>query len=239
MLRKFRKAFALLRNPVLAHGLLRFNIAGAIEHLEIIAYVRPQHLIDVGANKGQFALATYSVVPDARIDCFEPLPTAAKTLAAWAEAASPDLRIHRLALSDRKGSAEFYVTSREDSSSLFQPAEAQQENGVDVKHRIHVSTDRLDNILSANEIRRPSLLKIDVQGGELDVLRGLGRLLEVVDYIYLETSFIELYEGQPLFADTHEYLKSQDYMLRGVANCVGHSTRGPSQADALYCRRIQ
>ncbi len=239
MLRKIRKACALLSNPVLAHGLLRFNIVGAIEHLDIIAFVRPKHLIDVGANKGQFALATYSAAPDVRIDCFEPLPAAAKTLAAWAEAASPHLRIHRMALSDRKGSAEFYVTSREDSSSLFRPAEAQRENGIDVKNRILVSTDRLDNVLCANEIGRPSLLKIDVQGGELDVLKGMGQLLDVIDYIYLETSFIELYEGQSLFADTHEYLKSQGYILRGVANCVGHPTRGPSQADALYCRRFQ
>ncbi len=176
----------LLRNQVLARGLIFHNIAGAVEHLDIIAYVRPKHLIDVGANKGQFALAALSVAPEIRIDCFEPLPTAAITLQNWAKEASPNIRIHRMALSAEVGSREFYVTSREDSSSLLCPAKAQHEMGISVKGRIVVPTDRLENVLSAGEILRPSLLKIDVQGGELEVLKGMGRRADVIDYIYVE-----------------------------------------------------
>jgi FkbM family methyltransferase len=238
MLEKLQKVFAILQKPVLARGLFAYGIPGAVEHLEIIAYVRPMHLIDVGANKGQFALATHSVMPNVRIDCFEPLPTAAKTLENWARAASSQLRIHRVALSDKKGNAKFYVTSREDSSSLFLPTKAQRDNGINVKDTIPVSMDRLDNIILPKEIRRPSLLKIDVQGGELNVLKGMGQLSEVIDFIYFETSFIELYEGQPLFADTHEFLKSKGFMLRGVANCHADRARGPSQADALYAHQV-
>src|SRR6266404_4861833 len=232
MFKKIQKAIMLLRNQVLARGLIFHNIAGAVEHLDIIAYVRPKLLIDVGTNKGQFALSALAVAPEIRIDCFEPLPTAAITLQNWAKEASPNIRIHRMALSAEVGSREFYVTSREDSSSLLCPAKAQHEMGISVKGRIVVPTDRLENVLSAGEILRPSLLKIDVQGGELEVLKGMGRRADVIDYIYVEVSFIELYEGQPLFAEIDKFMTSIGYNLRGVANCIADRAHGPTQADA-------
>ena len=80
--------------------------------------------------------------------------------------------------------------------------------GIGIKETIVVPKDRLENVLSADDVRRPCLLKIDVQGGELDVLRGIGPFVDVIDYIYLEVSFIELYEGQPLFPEINEFLNS-------------------------------
>jgi len=236
MLRKIQKAAVLLHNGVLARGLIFHNIPAAAEHLEIIAYVRPKYLIDVGANKGQFALAVLSVVPDVKVDCFEPLPAAATTLENWARTASPNICVHRIALSVDKGSAKFYVGSREDSSSLLLPASGRLEMGLGIKDTIVVQKDRLENVLSTADVLRPSLLKIDVQGGELDVLKGIGPLLDVIDYIYLEVSFIELYEGQPLFAEINKFLNSAGYNLRGIANCYVDRVHGPTQADALFCR---
>jgi FkbM family methyltransferase len=236
MYRKLQKLAVLLQNSVFARGLIFHNIPAAVEHLEIITYVRPKHLIDVGANKGQFALATLSVVPDVRVDCFEPLPAAATTLENWARTASTNIHVHRVALSAEKGSAEFYVGSREDSSSLFRPAPAPLDMGIGIKETIVVPTDRLENILSTADILRPCLMKIDVQGGELNVLKGIGHLLDGIDYIYLEVSFIELYERQPLFAELNKFLNSAGYNLLGTANSYVSRVHGPTQADALFGR---
>ena len=218
MFHRLEKIICLLRNASLARGLLAYGVAGAVEHSNVIAFVRPRHLIDVGANKGQFALAAFALSPDIEIDCFEPFPASAAKLERWAKATSRHIRVHRVALATAKGTAEFHVTTREDSSSLFRPATLQQEIGVRIKETIIVQTDRLDSRLKRDEILRPSLLKIDVQGGELDVLKGLGDLLAVIDYIYLEVSFMELYENQPLFAETDAFLRSYGYHLRGIAN---------------------
>ena len=141
-----------------------------------------------------------------------------------------------MALSAAKGTAEFYVTTRENSSSLFRPAKPQQEFGVHIKNTIVVPTDRLDSQLKAERILRPSMLKIDVQGGELEVLKGLGELREVIDFVYLEVSFMELYENQPLFGELNEFLCMNGYRLRGMANAHVDGVFGPAQADALYCR---
>lgn len=236
-LRKFVKALTILGNPLLSRGLILNGVAGAVEHLKIIEYVRPAHLIDVGANKGQFTLATLSVMPQVRIDCFEPLPQVADSLERLAKRISPRVQIHRVALSDSTGSSQFFVASREDSSSLFRPARAQERVGIEVKKKITVETDRLDNILESDAVFRPSLLKIDVQGGELNVLKGLGLLTDVIDYIYLEVSFIELYENQPLFAIIYDYLNACGFAFRGIGNCDVDGSRGPAQADALFCRK--
>ena len=236
MLRKLIKATKLLRNPLLAKGLVVHGVAGAVEHLDIIAYTRPNHLIDVGANKGQFSLAALSVARHIEIDCFEPLPAARAVLERWSSKASANIRIHRTALSTAEGSADFYVTNREDSSSFFRPTAVQQDAGVNVKTMIAVQTQRLDAALSRERILRPALLKIDVQGAELDVLGGVGNLFDVIDYIYLEVSFIELYERQPLFGEIERFLQSVGYRLRGIGNPYISRKAGPLQADALFCR---
>jgi FkbM family methyltransferase len=236
MFHKLEKLFRLLGNASLARGLLAYGVPAAVEHADVIAFVGARHLIDVGANKGQFALAAFANNRGIEIDCFEPLPASAAKLEKWAKATSPRIRVHRAALAAARGSAAFHVTTRDDSSSLFRPATPQQNIGVRIKDTIVVETDRLDNRLKASEILRPSLLKIDVQGGELDVLKGLGVLREAVDYVYLEVSFQELYENQPLFAETDAFLRSCGYQLRGIANAYVDKGIGPTQADALYSR---
>jgi FkbM family methyltransferase len=220
----------------MARGLLVYGVPGAVEHSNVLAFVRPRHLIDVGANKGQFALAAFAINPHIEIDCFEPFSASAAKLERWATATSPRIRVHRVALASATGAAEFHVTTREDSSSLFRPAKPQQEIGVRIKETIVVPTDRLDSQLKAEQISRPSLLKIDVQGGELDVLKGLGDLREVIDYVYLEVSFMELYENQPLFEELDKHLCLNGYRLRGMANAHVDTVFGPAQADALYSR---
>jgi hypothetical protein len=50
-------------------------------------------------------------------------------------------------------------------------------------------------------------------------------------------SFIELYEGQPLFGEIDKFLQSAGYRLRGIGNPNISRKAGPLQADALFCRR--
>lgn len=88
---------------------------------------------------------------------------------------------------------------------IFQPFEMWGE----VKSKINVSTKKLDSI---DEIQEIDFLKIDIQGGELDVFRH-GRLkLSKTVLIQTEVSFIPLYENQPLFSDVDIELRSQGFI---------------------------
>jgi hypothetical protein len=100
-----------------------------------------------------------------------------------------------------------------------------------------VQLKRLDECVDVNSLPRPILLKVDVQGGELGVFQGCDQLAEI-DFIYVELSFVELYEGQPLFDDVSAYLISRGFVLVGVFNQVSTTEFGPTQVDALF-RRIK
>lgn len=229
------KAMRLLARPAFVRALARNRVAAAAEHLEAIRLSRAETLIDIGANKGQFSLAFRSERPRARILAFEPLPDAAD-IYEQVIPPSPSATLHRVALADRSGEAEFFVTDRSDSSSLLKPG-AGQFDAFRVRGRrsITVPVRRPDECLDLAALPRPVLVKIDVQGAELDVLRGW-TALDQVDFVYVELSFVELYEGQPLASEVAAYLATRGFGLAGVFNQVATRRFGPTQADFLFRR---
>jgi FkbM family methyltransferase len=229
------KGLQLLVRPHLAKAAMRHGVAAAVEHLIPIRHMAAATLIDVGASKGQFSLAFRSQRPNARIIAFEPLSDSAETYERLFRN-DTQVTLHRVAIADRQGVAEFFVADREDSSSLLRPGEGQaQAFGVRGKRTVRVDVKRLDDCVAIPDLPHPILLKIDVQGGELDVLKGCAAL-ESIDYIYCELSFVELYEGQPLFDEVASYLGSRGFRLAGAFNQAMTDAFGPAQADFLFKR---
>lgn len=76
-----------------------------------------------------------------------------------------------------------------------------------------------------------------MQGAELKVLRGCSKL-EEFDYVYVELSYVKLYEGQPLFSEVAEHLFSKNFELAGTFNQTVTKAFGPTQADFLFCNKI-
>jgi len=229
------KALQLLVRPSLAKAAFLHGVAGAVEHFEPIRHTAANTLIDVGANKGQFSLAFRYVLPEAQIIAFEPLPAAA-AIAERLFREDGKFTLHRVAIADEKGAAEFFVTDREDSSSLLRPGEGQAEAfGVRTKASVKVNVERLDDRIAFADLPHPILMKIDVQGAELRVLKGCSSL-ELVDFVYTELSFVDLYEGQPTFTQVAGHLASRGFLLAGIFNQVTTQAFGPTQADFLFKR---
>jgi len=233
VLTKLRKAARLLARPRFARAALAHRVAAAVEHLEAIDRSGARTLIDIGANKGQFSLAARARLAGLGIIAFEPLPEAADRFERLF-GGDPGVALHRVALSEAEGEAEFHVTDRSDSSSLLKPGAAQDAAfGVRESATIRVPVRRLDHCLALADLPRPILIKIDVQGAELGVLKGCADL-EAADFVYVELSFVELYEGQPLFGEVAAYLAGRGFALAGVFNQVTTARFGPTQADFLF-----
>jgi len=231
---KLSKGLQLLARPRLAVVAARQRVAAATEHLSVIRLTAANTLFDVGANKGQFSLAFRALRPSARIVAFEPLPAAADRYES-VFAGDPHVTLERVALATAESTATFNVTDREDSSSLLKPGARQADAfGVHFAREITVPVRRLDHY-TRGPLAGPVLLKIDVQGGELDVLSGCADLA-VFDFIYVELSFLELYEGQPLFQTVSDWLGARGFHLAGVYNQAESEAEGPLQADALFAR---
>lgn len=230
------KGLKLLRKPAFAAAALRHRIAATTEHLEAIRLCGAKTLIDIGANKGQFSLAYRSIRPDGRIIAFEPFQESADRFEGLF-ATDDSVTLHRCALADEEGEAEFHVTTRRDSSSLLTPGQGQSD-AFDVQDEmvIRVPVKRLDKMVAIESLTGPILIKIDVQGAELKVLQGCDTL-ERADFLYVELSFVELYEKQPLFGEVTNYLFGRGFDVAGVFNQALTTEFGPTQVDVLFHRK--
>ena len=216
--------------PALARGVMP-----AVEHIGALRSLNPQTVIDVGANKGQFSIVAHYLFPNAMIHAFEPLERERRIFQSVVPEPST---VHSVALGAEKGSANFFVASRADSSSLLAPGKSQESAyGVALDSTMTVCVDRLENVIGPKDLVAPVLLKLDVQGGELQVLRGAEKLLSQCDAIYCEVSFVELYEQQPMASAIVSFLDLHGFTLSGVFNLSVTKQFGPTQADFLFSRR--
>lgn len=194
-------------------------------------------IIDIGANRGQFALFARDHFPSADVICFEPLENA-RTVLGQVFAHDTKVKVLPYALGSRRGEADLHVTRSDDSSSLL-PVTARQREAFPQSEEVAretVTVARLDEVLSGDQIRRPCLVKIDVQGGELDVLQGSTEILPAVDALLVECSFVELYSGQALIDEVIEYLRGHGFRLAGTGSPTFAADRRPLQVDAVFER---
>ncbi|MEX0759001.1 MAG: FkbM family methyltransferase, partial [Tistlia sp.] len=82
----------------------------------------------------------------------------------------------------------------------------------------------------------PVLLKLDVQGFELAALEGCADRLDQVAWVYVECSYLELYEGQALAAEVEAWLAARGFRLQGRHNLLTDASGAPVQADLLFFR---
>lgn len=235
-LRKARKLANVIVRPSYRRA-LRLGVAAATEHHSVAFEHEFATVIDVGANRGQFGLFAARRFPDAELHCFEPLPEARETLTR-ALRGHPRLRVHGLALGSRDGTETFNVAASDDSSSLLTATRTQTASfpKAEVAERRSVEVARLDDVISPETVRRPCLLKADVQGYELEVLRGAQTVLDVVDELLIECSFTELYEGQPLAAEIVALCDQRGFSLVGVFSLVHDAGGRCLQGDFLFVR---
>lgn len=76
----------------------------------------------------------------------------------------------------------------------------------------HVPAVTLDNLVKNMDATGPFLIKIDVQGAELDVLRGASRVLAETEYVLCEVSLFKFFESGPELVDVVTYMKNQGFV---------------------------
>jgi FkbM family methyltransferase len=234
MIRKTRKLARLLRRAGYRAALVN-GVAAAIEHEQFVGSLEIGTLLDVGANKGQFSVLVRELHSNATIHAFEPLREPASRFRQVFRNDTNTL-LYEMALSDEPGAATIHVSARPDSSSLLPISNAQSAifPGTGEKEVREIAVNRGDDILGATELRGPIIIKLDVQGFELSVLRGMPRLLGASSYVYAELSFVELYVGQPLASEVIGWLASKGYALHGIYNLSTSSSGLSIQADFLF-----
>lgn len=217
---------------------MRRRIFPAIEHEPLFASFRFDTVIDVGANIGQFAVTAATANPQARVFCFEPMAGCVERLRGLAQD-YPRLEIHGYGLGSAPAEFEINVASNSGSSSILDFTDLQLETypGVTVVGKESIRVDTLDAVATPDMTRGRTLLKMDVQGFELEVLKGAVKTLEQIEAVYLEASFLPLYADQPLATELVVWLDQHGFGLAAIYNVDSGAGSVPSQADCLFLRK--
>ncbi len=199
---------------------------------------RPRTALDIGGSHGQFAREALRAFPGITVHSFEPIPECFEELQLLA-AQHPTLRPIKLALSNRAGTSEFWLSSFRDSSSLNEmlPAHLEAWPHTKIETGITVETARLDDVAPGLNLEGPLFAKIDVQGHEMAVIEGGWKTLSKCERIMLECNFADLYQGQPSFTQLYGAMKDMGFLFDGLISPLRHPrTLEMLSADLIFCK---
>jgi FkbM family methyltransferase len=144
-----------------------------------------------------------------------------------------------------------HVTRFNPASSLIEPDHGLLADYLALPEMLEVTetkpveTRRLDDVPEASGCR---FLKIDVQGGELEVPDGAANLRRDVLVVFVEVEFVSIYKSQPLFCQIHALLERDGFELLDLVEPGYGSYRASNNgllqsrlmwADGLYVRRLE
>lgn len=193
-------------------------------------------VIDIGANVGDFAKEFRNILPNAKILCFEPIPSIFKKLV-FNLGNLDNIEFFNMGLGKVKETTEINVNEFSPSSSLLELSEYHYKSysfARDTKKET-IKIERLDDVLKLYEIDKNILIKIDVQGFEDKVIAGGAAIIQSASVILIEISFVELYKSQLKFKDINRTLESMGFVYNGSQNQnYDNSTGRILYADAIY-----
>jgi FkbM family methyltransferase len=195
---------------------------------------KPAVLFDIGANFGQSVRTFKSLFPTSLIHSFEPSPTVYEQLVEKVKDYD-DLHINNLAVGSACGEQTFLENSQSEMSSFLRPG---QLGWGKVEKETLVKVVTLGDYCESNQIPFISLLKIDTQGYELEVLKGAQTLMreDRIQMIYLEVNFAELYVGLPRVDDIFGFLLDNNFRLVSFYE-FAHQGHLASWSDALFLNK--
>ena len=186
----------------------RQSLAGVLEHVKKLGF-EPQTVIDAGVAQGTFEL--YETFPDATHLLIEPLVEFEDVLKNISNQFSK-VEYVIAAASSKEGTIEFTVRDELVLSSILDETDGSHINGM----QREVCTTTIDNLCHEKRLDGPYLIKVDVQGAELDVLDGAKKVLEESELVVLEVSLFQLFVDGPQFYDVVDYMKARQFVVYDI-----------------------
>lgn len=170
----------------------------------------PNIVLDIGAYKGTWTQEVYNIFPAAHFLMFE---------------AQKDKEIYLQNITHNNQNIDYFIGllgSKPESNVNFYLMETGSsvlyENTDHVRSKELLSMNTLDNVLQHVHMEKSCFLKIDVQGFELEVLKGAANVLLYVDLILLETSTLEYNQGSPLMHEVIQFMHKHGFIVYDVCS---------------------
>lgn len=197
----------------------------ALNLLEQLKAVDIDILVDVGCSNGVVLKQLCELFKPRVAYGFEASPKTFQ-LAQKACAGIENVQLFNKAASDAEGKRNFYLSSNPAGSSLEPFNESSGE--------IEVEAVRLDIWAAEHGVKSLDLVKIDVQGHDLAVIKGMGELGRTVKILLVEVWFQDSIYHSPLYEDVAAYLKQYGLTLYGFSSLTYYENKGLVWGDAIF-----
>jgi FkbM family methyltransferase len=181
-----------------------FELSGLLKQLNSNGFC-PRTIVDVGAYVGNWTRVATGVFPSAGVIMIEAnADNRARLAKAAADVGNCEFIIALLG-PEQKADVIFHVGDEGSSVLPELTSFAMQERCVPMM--------RLDDLMSSRSAPTPILLKLDVQGFELEVLRGAAQTLVASEVVILETALLPYNQGAPIFADVISFMTTAGFAV--------------------------
>jgi FkbM family methyltransferase len=193
------------------------------------AGVVPAQIVDVGASRGVWTLECMSVFPEASYFLVDPLEQNWPFLESLTRSRD-SIKAWKGALGTNEGYLPMHIHG--DQSSFLES----EYSAIQEPCRIEVEIRPLDSFLGSM-LKPPDLIKLDVQGFELEVLRGAERCMSNSEVILSEVSFYETYKGCPLAHEVISFLGERGFRIFDICAYVQRPYDGALfQSDIVFAK---
>ena len=153
-----------------------------------------------------------------------------------------------------KTSLDFYLTKKQQTSSIYKPNREfldkfPEVERFDIVRNTKIETDTLDEQFKIHNIADADFIKIDTQGSELFILQGAEETIRNYTFgLEVEVEFVELYQDQPLFSDVDSFIRKLGFQLFDIQGGYWKRSNGKEYGkkkgqlifgNALYLRKSE
>ena len=207
---------------------------------KIMEYYNIDLVLDVGANIGNYGDKLINKMGfTGTIISFEPMQKEFDILSARCSSYD-NWSAEHLAVGDFNGASSINISANSVSSSLLEilPEHTKSAPFSRVVETEEISVVTLDKFMADNKIQSSNiLLKLDVQGFEMEVINGGQKCLDDIRVLHIELSLDELYYNGAMFDDIYSLLRTLGFKLVGVEPGFSRASNGELlQIDGLFVR---
>jgi FkbM family methyltransferase len=223
----FRLSSARVRDDLKHRYAAGLSMGWSLENLKRCGF-RPANVIDVGAFIGDWTQGTRAIWPEAQYLMIEPQPNKQERLRGMC---NESVSLESVVIGSFQSEAVPFHMDNLGGSSILE----QVQDKCPLKEYLPMKT--LDSVVAGRNLAAPILLKLDVQGYELEVLRGANETLRKVEVVLLEVSMLPYNIGAPLLSDVIAFMAERRFLVYDFCHLHRRQSDGAAfQVDVLFAR---